>query len=343
MTLVERIREGMDLSRRIVEIGPLYRPFVRKAEGNVVYVDHADTATLREKYRDDPKFDVADIVEVDAVWGGKTLAECIGEHAGYIIASHVIEHVPDLITWLGELSEALVPGGQIRLVIPDKRFTFDYLRRTTELADVLDAFLRKTRAPLPRCILDHVLNVRNVDTRQAWAGPLDPQKLDRPPGHGYALALGTARDALETAHYHDVHCWVFTPRSFAQLMHDMAEQGLHALKCVNYIDTRRDELEFVTFVQPCADPAEVIASWVQARDHSAPEGHLELTQLRSRVEREQQQAGRCFSELTAASARLAEAERALEVAQERIHSLEGSHSWRLTAPLRAMRRIARGE
>src|SRR5258708_4979694 len=170
MNLRDRIRDGMDFaSKTTLEIGPLYRPFVLKSEGDVMYVDHADTETLRKKYADDPLFDVASIVDVDAVWGEQTLSECLGagRKVDYIIASHVIEHVPDLITWLRELRSVLGEGGQIRLVIPDKRFTFDYTRRLTVFSDVVDAYLRKARRPLTLYIIDHILNVRRVDTVSA--------------------------------------------------------------------------------------------------------------------------------------------------------------------------------
>ncbi|MPW20588.1 methyltransferase domain-containing protein [Paraburkholderia sp. CNPSo 3157] len=80
-----------------------------------------------------PSVDVDKIVETDAIWGKRTLAETLKRPVDFIVASHVIEHVPDLITWLRELSHALRPGGQVRLAIPDKRFTFDLLRRETEL------------------------------------------------------------------------------------------------------------------------------------------------------------------------------------------------------------------
>jgi hypothetical protein len=49
MTLIDRIRTGVNLEgTTLVEIGPLYRPFFQKSDGDVRYVDHADTDTLRK-------------------------------------------------------------------------------------------------------------------------------------------------------------------------------------------------------------------------------------------------------------------------------------------------------
>lgn len=333
MNLKDRILDGMDLSRRIVEIGPLYRPFVRKSEGNVVYVDHADTETLREKYKADPKFSMSDIVDVDAVWGDKTLSECVGGRVDYIIASHVIEHVPDLFGWLNELSAALTSGGQIRLVVPDKRFTFDYLRRTTQFADVLDAHIRKTRVPLPHCVLDHVLNVRNVDVGASWNGPLDALALTRPPGHGYQLAVDTANKAL-SGEYHDVHCWVFTPKSFAGLMRQAVTHGLVAAKCAQFSDTAPMTLEFTVFAEPCADAEEASASWAAMEEACFDQPNPEIVMLAGELEsvRVELSAATQESERRRAEADHLAAE--LQAAQTTLEEIRQSTSWRVTAPLR---------
>lgn len=265
MALRERIRSGLDFSRlHTLEIGPLYRPFVLKSEGDVAYIDHTDTESLRAKYKDDPKFDVNDIVEVDAVWGEQSLQQCVGgRRFDVIIASHVIEHVPDLITWLEELRSVLADDGEIRLVVPDKRYTFDYIRQVTNFVDILDAYLRKSRSPLPRCIIDHALNVRVVDTAAAWAGPLDEASLKLHHHAPYDLAVAAATDALSTGNYHDVHCWVFTPASFASLMEVCARHGLMDLACKDFEDTLVGTLEFTAFLGPDSDRDRVVESWAR--------------------------------------------------------------------------------
>jgi hypothetical protein len=71
-----------------IEIGALTSPLVRQDEGNILYIDHADTKTLKAKYLNDPGVDVANIVDVGAVWGSQTLQECIGVHkkVDYVVA-----------------------------------------------------------------------------------------------------------------------------------------------------------------------------------------------------------------------------------------------------------------
>jgi hypothetical protein len=319
-----RIRDGINLAgSSILEVGPLYRPFVLKDECDAIYVDHTDTESLRAKYRDDPKFDVATIVDVDAVWGEKTLLQCLdGRHVDYVIASHVIEHVPDVITWLSELSSVLKDSGQIRLVIPDKRYTFDFLRQETEFHDLADAYLRKTRIPLPRCIIDHLCHMRDgVDVAVAWRGAIDPASLK--PVYTYPMAEAIALEVLAEGSYHDVHCWVFTPISFVRLMHEAARHGLINVACDAFESTLPDTLEFIVFLRKGLNQQEIIESWADAEQTLATgNGPSHAANVQDIEER-----------AIAAEAALVQARNAFEA---HLNIITTSRSWRLTAPLRAL-------
>lgn len=339
MNMRDSVRAGIQtLDTSILEIGPLYRPFFLKSEADVIYVDHADTETLREKYRVGHGFDVNEIVNVDAVWGESSLLECAGRKVDYVIASHVIEHVPDLITWMKELQAVLKPGGEIRLVVPDKRYTFDYIRRETALQDLIDPYMRRTRRPLPANIFDHVTYVRKVDVGEAWKGPLDPRNLE--PLHSYEMAIGLVDDALSTENYHDVHCWVFTPYSFASLMIEASECGLLSLECVGFGDTPHNSLEFTVFVRPALDAAAITASWEHMRQSvqtSVEDSKVNvlLTDLLSQNESLLEDAASRVMQLTT---ELETCRVELELAKLKIAAYEHSRSWRLTAPLRAIQR-----
>jgi SAM-dependent methyltransferase len=237
------ILAGLDLSElRGVEIGALCSPIVSIAEGDISYVDHADTKSLKAKYADDPAVNTDLIVEVDGVWGENTLLECVGGDFDYVVASHVIEHVPDLANWLQEIHAILKPGGRLRLAIPDRRYTFDYYRHESRLHDVLDAYLQKARRPLPRLILEHFNMARPVDTYAIWRGQEpDPFMLTE---HQARASLAIARDALLNGSYHDAHCWVFTPFSFRQLMTQLALLDLLPFTIDQIVDTRPNSIEF---------------------------------------------------------------------------------------------------
>jgi Methyltransferase domain len=258
----DKILANLDLPKlEGIEIGALTAPLVTPAEGRIRYVDHADTTTLREIYRHHEAVDIEKIVAVDAVWGENTLQDCIGANhkADYVVASHVVEHTPDLITWLAEIRAILRPNGSLRLAIPDRRYTFDYLRVETRVHDVLDAYLRRARTPLPRLIIEHHSLLRHVDIAAAWLGPLNADALQ--PYNSTALGLDLARDALTTGAYHDVHCWVFTPLTFAALCRELAELDLLGLACGYHIETPHDEAEFYVSMVVNDRKAEVVASW----------------------------------------------------------------------------------
>lgn len=262
----DKILAGLDLrSLDGVEIGALATPLVTKAEGNIFYVDHASTSDLRKIYRGHDAVDVDKIVDVDGVWGKNTLQDCIGKRrkADYVVASHVIEHVPDLITWLAEIRSILRPNGTLRLAIPDRRFTFDYLRFETRLHDVLDAYLRRARTPLPRLILEHHHLTRRVDAKAAWSRTLDGADLERLGTLQNGLAL--ARDALANGGYHDVHCWVFTPASFAGLCVELAANDLLDFACDYYFDTAHNESEFFISMIATDCRREIVGSWAEMR------------------------------------------------------------------------------
>ncbi len=244
-----------------IEIGALANPAVAKNEGNVLYVDYADRDALVRRYATDPKVDVAKIVHVDAIWGEQRLSECLpaGLQADYVVASHVVEHVPDLLGWLGEIGEVLGARGQIRLAVPDRRYTFDILRQETQIHDVLDAYVRKARVPLPRAVLDFQIWCRTVKVRDAWSGQIDPETLK--PVYQTGAAIAAARRVLETGVYLDTHCWVFTPRSFARIMEQAALAGLLGFECIGFHDTERFELEFFVALRATRDSELAASSW----------------------------------------------------------------------------------
>lgn len=256
------------------EIGALDKPLVRKQDSTVLHVDHCDTASLKARWRGQRGVD-ASRLHVDAVWGAHTLGQALqaaGAFDGvqgldYIVASHVVEHVPDLVAWLQEIGACLATGGRLRLAVPDKRYSFDYLRSTSSLADVLDAHARHRRTPSGARVLDFALHAATVDCAAAWRGLVVEADLE----HWYSAesAQQLAHSAETTDHYHDVHCWVFTPESFVALMLGLAEQGLLPLACEWVTSTRRNTVEFFVSMSMQTDSAKVLASW-RAASNSPP-------------------------------------------------------------------------
>lgn len=265
----EKLLSGLSIEGKLgLEIGALTRPFIKSSEHNVIYADHACTEVLREKYRDDPNVVIDDLVEVTAILDNCTLAEAVGKKVDYVVASHVVEHVPNLIGWLNELTALLTQGGEIRLAVPDKRFTFDYLRAKTRLVDVLYADLVNARYPQAHIAMDHILNVTTLDVAQAWRSEINPWQLKR--CNTVEDARRLARQILDCGGYHDVHCWVFTPHSMAVLFVELIDHRLIELECVNFHDTAPDTLEFFVGMRRTEDLVKARLSWLsmaEAAEH----------------------------------------------------------------------------
>jgi predicted SAM-dependent methyltransferase len=222
-----------------LEIGALNRPIIIPKMGRIRYVDHATTAELKIKYAKEANVDVSKIVEVDYIWGDKSLPELVQAEApfDYVLASHVIEHVPDFIGWLKEVFGVLRPGGVLSLVIPDKRYCFDYHRRTSTVPELVGAYLQKQRKPTPRQIHEYWSMIANWEGRMVWdqKDNVEPGKIL--PYHSAVTAWESTQRIVQNGAYFDVHCWVFTPESFFQLLRNLIEIGLFDFKVVRFFPT----------------------------------------------------------------------------------------------------------
>ena len=204
---------------RGLEVGPLNKPRLAKDRFRVQYVDHASTEDLRQKYASDDAMrdHLSEIVEVDFVWTGEgPLIDVVGDAApfDFVFASHVAEHVPDLIGWLRQIGEVLGDDGRLCLAVPDKRLCFDVNRDLTTMADLVDAHLRGLQAPGFRQIYDFHSRIIEVDAAALWAGSIDYSGCERTDLDPDQWAYELCRKHQQTGEYLDGHCQVFTPASF---------------------------------------------------------------------------------------------------------------------------------
>lgn len=213
-----------------LEIGPGFNPLLPKADGyRVETLDHATQDELRAKYAGAPGVDPARIEPVDHVWRGGSLLQTIGaaERYDWIVASHVIEHVPDPLGFLLDCQQLMKPGGTLALAVPDKRHTFDLLRTLSSTGDVLQAHLERRQRHPPGRIFDELAYNVVRDGRIAW-GPDDTGAL------AFFRPLADARALYEhvqrTQDFIDIHAWQFTPSSFRLIVSDLHAVGALALR-----------------------------------------------------------------------------------------------------------------
>jgi SAM-dependent methyltransferase len=243
---VEVLRHGIPAApARVVEIGPLDNPILPKPRYAAVYVDYTDAAALRHKYADDTSRR-GQIVEVDVLWNGNSpLAQVLGDAVPVeaVVASHVIEHVPDPIRWLSHLASVLRPGGVVSLAIPDMRFTFDVNRRLSEFGDLLDAYLRQAVVPSYAQQFDYHTKAVPVDAVALWEGTADYRGTTRP-GDLRREAFDGCLALSRGGGYVDVHCHTFTPASFVDLVETLGEFELIDFAIDDLRPTRRGAWEF---------------------------------------------------------------------------------------------------
>ena len=154
-----------------LEIGPCHNPIAPKKNGyNVQILDHLSANDLRIKYQGHG-LNLDNIEEVDFIWSGQPLHELIGKKHCYdwIIASHVIEHFPDLISFLQQSEQLLKPNGVLSLVVPDKRYCFDYFQPISTTGMLLDAHTQKRTHPTPGQVFDNFANNAKANGAIAWS------------------------------------------------------------------------------------------------------------------------------------------------------------------------------
>ena len=120
------------LQGRGIEIGALWRRFPVRPDVRVWYLDRLSQTGLLKDYSE---LDVK-IIAPDIVADAADLPFASGG-LDFIIASHVLEHLPLPLASLRKWHETLAPGGMLLLRVPDKRFTFDAPRARTSLEHLI--------------------------------------------------------------------------------------------------------------------------------------------------------------------------------------------------------------
>ena len=231
-----------------LEIGALDSPLVTAQEladrGKIFYLDHLSTEDLCSKYEDDDSVNKGKIVSVDFICpDGDIVKATKKEKFDYVVASHVVEHAPDLLKFLKEINDILNPGGVFFLVVPDKRFTFDLNRPETTFGSVLRAFLARDTKPGVDVVYDHFSMATKVNGHNRWHGI--GNKEDQSLLLSEAKAWDLAQDVNNKDEYFDVHVNVFTPRSFFEILKKVISHGIVSFEVQKFTDTQIGQIEFL--------------------------------------------------------------------------------------------------
>jgi hypothetical protein len=238
MGRVQRLTRGLDKANMVgIEVGPFYAPLVPKADGwRTTVVDFTDAETLRAIAAAHPHDYIRThkhvIEDVDIVWKGEPLDTlCLDrrpEGYDFLVASHVIEHIPDLIGFFAQLSRLLKPKCVVSLAVPDMRRCFDVLKSPTNTAHALTAHREKRKMHSPEVLFEAwAFGAWNKGEGSWLAGSEIDLDLTEPLSHAWekykAYVEGTARGDQA---YVDAHAWYFTPASFELTVLELNALGL---------------------------------------------------------------------------------------------------------------------
>jgi SAM-dependent methyltransferase len=239
-----RIISGIDLKSSGIEYGPLHR-VIRSRDicPNVRYVDYKTRDQLMAHYAADPNVDVSLIPDIDIVTGGRPITEFVDDESiDFVIASHVMEHVPDFIGWIETNLRLLRPGGRIALAFPDRRFCFDLAKQPTTFHEIVAAYLEKRTQPNFTQICDHIINCRKVTPVEVWNGTLNAENA--PPIRAFPTALAQLRTLVAKKEYHDVHCWKFSDSEFMEMILKIKVHLQMPFDLLSFYPTQRNTTEF---------------------------------------------------------------------------------------------------
>jgi len=154
-----------------IEIGALNRPLEKHSGMSVKYVDQYPIEKLREVY---PELDDKNLVEPDILDNAETLASIDEGSFDFVIAAHVIEHMKNPIKSVENWLRVVKPGGQVYIVVPDKRASFDKTRVRTSLEHLILDYHK----PSGNRDFEHYLDyARNVLGHQGKAAISEADKL----------------------------------------------------------------------------------------------------------------------------------------------------------------------
>jgi SAM-dependent methyltransferase len=230
---LEKLLSRAEKQMRILEVGPGYRPLVPKREGwNSYSIDHAARDELVKKYASHGQ-PIHQIEEVDFLWRDGPIETAVPREMwgsfDACIASHLIEHIPNPIGFYLSMSMLLAPKGSLLLIVPDKRYIFDFFKPLSTTSQLIDAFKHKRVRHTKATAFDNVNTNCRLENGVAWNDAADLAGIHFVSGKGISEGYQAYEHTDEAAisAYVDFHGWTYTPASFALSVLETNALGLH--------------------------------------------------------------------------------------------------------------------
>ncbi|AFM02103.1 methyltransferase family protein [Desulfitobacterium dehalogenans ATCC 51507] len=249
-----------DKHSRVLEIGPLNWPLVTKdIYPNSFYCDIRSTQQVKALYSGNDYLnitgihvDIDSIVDIDYVLKDSYRETFAGEEKfDYIVASHVIEHVEDILSFFQDITSVIKPGGSICIYYPDLRYCFDHFRQSASFRDAYDVYMRGCQET-SRMVLDfYFKSIAENDPAVFWRAENLEELL---PANSAVDAIEAYRKSLAGVRPDDVHFWPFTDQGFLYFLCDCIRAGLMPFTCVQFSPTQENTQEFFIELRLDTDP-----------------------------------------------------------------------------------------
>ncbi len=241
---------------RILELGPLTRPLLeRKDYPNYFFADIRSTEEIRElysgsKYLEETgiSVEIDKIVDIDFVIKGSYKESFKGvEKFDYVIVSHVLEHIPNLLQFFVDIRDLMTESASLIIIYPDKRFSFDYFRTNTKFSDVYDTYINDGKR-LASQALDFYTNViPENDPVKFWnfseAVELYQEEDLRPEEN-----IEIYKDMLKGAEEEDIHYWPFSDFAFIKFLQECSIYKLFSFSLSKFIPTQKNTQSFLVIL-----------------------------------------------------------------------------------------------
>ena len=239
---------------KVLEISPWDNPFLRGA--NVKYFSLEDAEALKNTAIKEKRHFNRTPEKIDFISPTADLG-IVNENFDIVFSSHVIEHCPNLVEHLCIVGKILNRGGLYVLIVPDKRYCFDYYNSESTIMEVIDAFVNKRKNPR---LADYIYNGTHNNAILHWLGQHGthwgggynetPESVDKNLNReDFFNRIKKYTTAIEDGEYINAHDWRFTPESFGYIVNLLNALEFIDLKLYRLCHTLWGCQEFVALLE----------------------------------------------------------------------------------------------
>lgn len=240
----------------IIEFGPLNRPlFTQKECKNISYADIRSTEEIKKLYAGNDylnktgiEIDINTIVEIDyKIVEGSYVNTFKNKKFGVAYLSHVIEHMPDIISFFIDINKILKEDGRLIIIYPDKRYCFDHFRNSVSFRDAYATYKYGTRENA-RMAFDFAYNVVHENSETFfWTGKditsvISKNNLANAEKYYQETLNGSISDT-------DVHFWPFSDDDFLKFIYEMKRADLFDYEVEEFYPTQVNTQEFMIILK----------------------------------------------------------------------------------------------